>query len=519
MIDPRYDYKELHTHRTSGILLPLFSLPSPYNIGSMGDAAYTFIDFLKEAGQNYWQLLPLGPTGYGNSPYSSVSSFAGNPYFIDLDTLKRDGELTEEETSAVKASVSGCKRIDYGILYRERLPLLKKAYQRFIKKAENRARLQAFLTEQADWLEDYALFSALRTDYGDGAWYQWPTDVRNRNPQVLEAARTELQENYDFTVFLQYSFQRQWKEIKAYANRAGVRLIGDLPIYCAHDSADVWAHHQVFCINKDGSLAFVGGCPPADFDILDDYGQVWGMPVYDWSYLEKNDFDWMIKRFKRQTDFYDVLRLDHFRGYESFWRIPSGCTGRNGTWEPAGGRKLFSVLHRKLPDLHIITEDLGYITKEVVAMRREFGYPSMRILQSGFNPYHPNEHTPHNYDSDTVMYFGIHDNEPLSVWLSNRNKTEKAYFFDYLNIAKDNYSSRLSFDIIKAMAASIADTVIYQVQDILFLGAESRINIPGSADGNWEFILTEDQFKNLLNCAEELAHITKLYGRSLKNSD
>lgn len=537
MIDPRYDYKELHTHRTSGVLLPLFSLPSPYTIGSMGATAYAFVDFLKEAKQTYWQLLPLCPTGYGNSPYSGMSSFAGNPYFIDLDMLWQEGLLTKAEINGkisnrsanapntvkeadnrtgigTKTPAPMPERINYGRLYRERLPLLKKAYLRFAADSAHQDILHTFLTEQTDWLDDYALFSAIRAEFGDTAWFQWPTELRKRESQVLAAARNKLQDSFYFTVFLQYLFQYQWGKLKTYADKAGVRFIGDMPIYCAHDSSDTWAHPEVFRLNKDGSLNFVGGCPPVDFDNPEDHGQVWGMPVYDWDYLAATGFDWMLKRFKRQAYFYDVLRLDHFRGYESFWCIPFGKPARSGTWEPANGRELFSLLRHKLPALRIIAEDLGYITQEVFSLRREFGYTGMRILQHGFNPYTPNEHTPHHYDPETILYFGIHDNDPFSAWLSRLNPEEKNYFFDYFNIERDTPPHELPLQLIKAMAASIADTVIYQTQDILFLGEQARINAPGKASGNWEFRLTEEQFKRLTGTAETLAHISRLYGRA-----
>lgn len=514
MIDPRYDYKELHMNRRSGILLPLFALPSTYGIGSMGAAAIIFIDFLKKAGQTYWQLLPLGPTGYGNSPYSSLSSFAGNPYFIDLDILAADGFLTKEELAAAKVNTFDAVRIDYGNLYQNRLPLLKKAYQRFSTKKEQMAQLDSFLDEHKSWLEDYALFSAIRSTYSDAPWYKWPSDIRNREPPQLMAARRNLQEPFHFAVFLQYVFQQQWNMLKTTAHQAGIQLIGDLPIYCAHDSADVWAHPNVFSVNSDGSLLFEGGCPPIDFDVPDSFGQVWGTPVYNWDYLEKSGFDWMLARFTRQAAFYDVLRLDHFRGYESFWRIPAGSSERAGSWERAEGWKLFSLLRQNIPSLRIIAEDLGYITQEVVALRKGYGYPSMRILGSGLNPVEPNEHTPHNYEADTVLYFGIHDNAPLSVWFSGLKRQEWEYFFDYLHIEPTLPYERLPFEVIKAMAASIADTVIYQVPDILLLGEQARINVPGRACGNWEWMLTEEQLKILIDYASELAHITKLYGRT-----
>lgn len=531
MIDPRYDYKELHTHRASGILLPLFSLPSPTGIGSMGAAAYRFIDFLKKARQTYWQLLPLGPTGYGNSPYSSMSSFAGNPYFIDLPLLHQDGLLTAAELQTAytdsaagnaanqtieNGSMQTCCRIDYGRLYRERMAVLAAAYRHFCAAARNRVILADFLAEQADWLEDYALFAALRTRFKDTPWYQWQADIRDREPYALTAARKELQESFDLAVFVQYLFQTQWNTLKTYAQTAGLRIIGDIPIYCAHDSADVWAHPEVFCLNKDGSLSFVGGCPPADFDQPDDAGQVWGTPVYDWDYLESTRFEWMLKRFARQAAFFDVLRLDHFRGYESFWRIPFGVSAREGAWIPAGGHKLFSLIQQTLPHLKIIAEDLGYITKEVFDLRCSFGYPSMRILQQGLSPYHANEHTPHHYDAGTVMYFGVHDNEPFADWLSKRTLEEKAYCFEYLNMTETNPALPLQLQLVKAMAVTVADIVMYQAQDLLFLGEASRINVPGRADGNWEFILTEAQLKQLEETSEELAKITQLYGRELK---
>ncbi|MEL3906029.1 MAG: 4-alpha-glucanotransferase [Treponema sp.] len=509
MIDPRYDYKELHTNRASGILLPLFSLPSPYGIGSLGSAAYTFIDFLKTAGQKYWQILPLGPTGYGNSPYSSMSSFAGNPYFIDLDLLAEEGLLLDHEIQAVSAPANG--RIDYGFLYRTRLPLLQKAYRRFITGAGGTEQLHAFSAAQGSWLEDYVLFFAIRTHVGDTAWYTWPQELRNRRSKTVADMHNTLTDKIGFAVFLQYLFEKQWQALKAYAGKAGIEIIGDLPIYCAHDSADVWAHPEVFCINADGSIAFVGGCPPPDFEITGDLGQVWGTPVYNWEYLKTTGYRWMLDRFKRQADFYDVVRLDHFRGYEGFWRIPFGNTGRTGSWEPAGGAAFFSLVQRELPSLRIIAEDLGYITKEVADIRKHFGYPSMRILQQGIFPSGSNEHTPHHYDPATVLYFGIHDNDPLYVWLAQRNKNELDYFYDYFNLNKNR---PIQLELMKAMSATAADTVIYQVQDLLLLNECSRINVPGSAEGNWEFQLSGGHFNALTELSDELRRITRMYGRS-----
>lgn len=508
MIDPRYDYKELHTNRASGVLLPIFSLPSPYGIGSFGKYAYTFIDFLKHSGQKYWQILPLGPTGYGNSPYSSMSSFAGNPYFIDLDLLIQDGLLLRQDIEAEPAPVNG--KIDYGFLYRTRLPLLQKAYCRFIASAAGTEQLRAFSAAHGSWLEDYALFSAIRTQFEDKAWYTWPQKLRNRRSKAVADMQQRLTDQIDFAIFLQYLFEKQWQALKTYARQAGIEIIGDIPIYCAHDSADVWAHPEVFCINSDGSIAFVGGCPPPDFDIVNDFGQVWGTPVYDWDYLKQTDYQWMLERFKRQADFYDVLRLDHFRGYEGFWRIPFGNSGRVGSWEPAGGTPFFSLVQRELPSLRIIAEDLGYITKEVVNIRKDFGYPSMRILQQGIFSSGSNEHTPHHYDAATVLYFGIHDNDPLQVWLSQRNKQELEYFYNYFNL---NEHRPIQLELMKAMSATIADTVIYQVQDMLLLNETSRINFPGRAEGNWEFQLTDEQFEALTELSGELMQITKMYGR------
>ncbi|MGP1593799.1 MAG: 4-alpha-glucanotransferase [Treponema sp.] len=527
MIDPRYDYKELHTKRASGFLLPIFALPDSYGIGCLGKKAYEFVDFLCAAGQRYWQILPLGPTGYGNSPYASTSSFAGNPYFIDLEALHEQGLLTAEELKAAKppaktetASLSDPQgtpsdtpvepKIDYGFLYHTRSAVLKKACKRFLQSSGNRGILDTFLQEQGDWLEDFALFSALRHKYGDSSWVHWPLEVKKLQPETRAALKAALHDEIIFTVFVQYMFETQWQKLKHYAAAAGVHIIGDIPIYAAHDSADVWANQAVFCMEADGSLAYSAGCPPGDFDNPDDQGQLWGMPVYDWAYLERTHFDWFIKRFRRQAAFYDVLRLDHFRGYESFWRIPAGKDARSGAWIPAGGSALFTKLAQELPHLQIIAEDLGFITKEVSALRKAFGYPSMRILQNGLYPGWNNEHTPHHYDADTVLYFGIHDNEPLALWYSRRSEEEKQYAASYLCFSPHESTAD---NMMKAMAASIADTVIFQVQDILFLGEHSRINVPGCADGNWEFILTATEFNALKDMSRKIRNITALYGR------
>ncbi|MGP1577524.1 MAG: 4-alpha-glucanotransferase [Treponema sp.] len=512
MIDPRYDYKELHLNRASGILLPIFSLPDSYGIGCLGKKAYEFIDFLCAAGQRYWQILPLGPTGYGNSPYASMSSFAGNPYLIDLEALYTQGLLTADELAEAKPAPlpETTHRIDYGFLYYTRSAILQKACVRFLQSSENKALLDTFLQQQYEWLEDFALFSALRHKYGDTSWVQWPLEVKSRQPDTLAALKAELHEEITVAVFVQYIFEAQWQTLKNYAKAAGIHIIGDIPIYAAHDSADVWANQAVFCMEADGSLASSAGCPPGDFDNPQDQGQLWGMPVYNWGYLEQTNFDWFIKRFRRQAAFYDVLRLDHFRGYESFWNIPAGKDARAGQWIPAGGMALFTRLTQELPQLQIIAEDLGFITKEVFSLRKAFGYPSMRILQNGLYPGSNNEHTPHHYDADTVLYFGIHDNEPLASWFSRRSEKEKRFIESYLCFSSNKTAA---YNMMKAMAASIADTVILQVQDMLFLGDYSRINTPGCPDGNWEFKLTDLEFTALKDMVEELKEITELYGR------
>ncbi len=487
--------------RKSGILMHVSSLPSPYGIGTMGKCAYDFVDFLKAAGQAYWQILPLSPTGYGNSPYQSFSTYAGSPYLIDLDMLMEEGLLKREEVEAVHWGEDAL-HVDFGILYRERFALLKKAYGRF----EAGAEFTAFLKKNDGWLPDYALFSALKDKFQGRSWQGWPEELRLRRMSALDSARMELTEEIRFVCFQQYLFFRQWNALHTYANQQGIRIIGDVPIYVPLDSADVWTEPELFQLDETYAPKVIAGCPPDSFNAD---GQLWGNPIYDWDKQHDTGYAWWIRRMAAASNMYDVVRLDHFRGFESYWAVPADAkTAASGSWQKGPGMELMDALRNALPELSCIAEDLGYMTPEVRQLQLDSGYPSMKVLQFGFDSREEADYRPHTYPVNSVCYSGTHDNPPLALWLSDAIAEDIEMATAYLGL---NEQEGLIPGLIRGCMASVSDLCVIQMQDYLELGAGCRMNSPGILGDNWLW-RAEKGF-----ATEELANriytITKRYSR------
>lgn len=490
--------------RSSGILLHISSLPSPYGIGNMGREAYRFIDFLKKAGQSYWQILPIGPCGYGDSPYQSFSAFAGNPYFIDPERLIDGGFLTREEAEGVCWGTAP-SRVDYSTLYKERLALLKKAFVRF--RAGHGGELADFAERESDWLPDYALFMAVKKQLGDGPWSLWPEDIRLRRADAVEKYRRELADEIEFHVFLQYIFDGQWRELLSYAHENGIRIIGDIPIYVPLDSADVWTSPENFQLRRTRRPKVVAGCPP---DAFTKDGQYWGNPIYDWGRMERDGFSWWLRRIASAQRHFDVVRIDHFRGLESYWSIPAqNRTARKGHWEKGPGKAFVDTVRAAFPNMEFIAEDLGYLTPEVMELVKYSAWPGMKVLEFAFDPREPSEYLPHGYDENCICYTGTHDNETLIQWIDGQSAEVIAYARDYLGISE---SDDLADAVLLAGMASKAGLFVAQMQDHLRLGAEARMNFPGHLlPENWCWRLLPDEADDAL--AEHILALTQDAGR------
>lgn len=495
--------------RSSGVLLHISSLPSPYGIGTMGKEAYRFVDFLRSAGQRYWQILPVGQTGYGDSPYQSVSSFAGNPYFIDLDMLVQEKLLAAEEIAAV--DMGGDPRYaDYEKLHTARYPLLRAAYERFIKKLD--AKFLEFCRKEAAWLHDYALFMAIKNEQGGVPFDKWPEGLKFRRKSAIDRAERALGREIGFYKFLQYKFAEQWKLLKAYANKNGVEIIGDLPIYVARDSADVWTNPRCFLLDENLVPKLVAGCPP---DAFSADGQLWGNPIYDWKYQKAHGYDFWCRRIAKQLEYYDVLRIDHFRGFESFYAIPAeNKTAVGGKWMQGPGMSLFNAVKKQIGEARIIAEDLGFITPEVAKLLRDSGYPGMKVLQFAFDSREESNYLPHTYkDRNSVVYVGTHDNDTAEGWMLTAAADDVAYAKRYLALsAKEGYA----WGMMRGAAASISDTAIYTMQDLLSLGNEARMNTPSTASGNWQWRMEKQPTKAL---AKRLYQLTADFGRLVKHAE
>lgn len=492
--------------RGAGVLMPIFSLPSPYGIGTFGRAAYEFIDQLKRGRQTYWQVLPMGPTCYGDSPYQSYSAFAGNPYFIDLDTLKDEGLLTQDEIDACW----WCDKPDqvkYDALYYYRFPLLRKAYERSTHKES--AEYQAFLEENEEWLDDYALYMAVKGKYEGKGWMDWDEDIRFRRPEALSAYREELAEEVNYWKFLQYKFFEQWKKLKQYAKEKDLQIVGDIPIYVALDSADVWSHPELFQLDEENLTPLkVSGVPP---DAFSEDGQLWGNPLYDWEKMEQMDFAWWRSRMKASAKLYDAVRIDHFIGVVQYYAIPYGSSNaKNGEWEKGPGKKLTDALNEAAGETKIIAEDLGVFCQEVKDLLAETGYPGMKIIEFAFSGDRFNEHLPHCYDPNSVVYGGTHDNETLAGYFKpeKRQWWELQYIADYLGAA---HQSEVVDRVFRAAYGSVASVAIFQMQDVLKLDNWARMNTPGTLGENWRWRLVPGQFTD--ERADYLSWLVDTFGR------
>lgn len=492
--------------RACGVLMHISSLPSDYGIGTLGSEAYRFVDFLHDAGQTYWQVLPLGPTSYGDSPYQSFSAFAGNPYFIDFDLLKEQGLLHTEEYSNIFWGNDGT-RVDYAALYQNRFKVLRMALGRFSKKIPSK--FVSFCDENAFWLEDYALFMALKDAAGGCSWQTWSEPLRLRIPAALDKAKRQYAQDILFYKTLQFWFYSQWQSLKAYANSRGIRLIGDIPIYVAMDSADLWANPQQFVIDKDGRCPEIAGCPP---DAFSEDGQVWGNPLYNWDNMRADGYKFWCNRLRHSDMMYDVTRIDHFRGFDSYFCIPAtDTTARNGVWRKGPGIELFNALHSQLGELHIIAEDLGYLTDSVRDLLRQSGFPGMKVLQFAFNSNEESDYLPHNHNRHCVVYTGTHDNDTILGWMENTNPADVAFARRYMRM---DGGKGANWDMMLCALASVADTVILQMQDLLDLGNEARMNTPSTLGQNWMWRMVRGAANAKLS--KKLYDATALYSRLRK---
>lgn len=487
-------------NRSSGILMPIFSLPSSYGIGTIGKEAYSFVDFLKAAKQTYWQILPLGPTSYGDSPYQCLSSFAGNPYFIDLDILVNEELLSRSDLKELKCDVDN---IDYERIYNTRFAVLKKAAKAGILR--DSSAVFHFAEENREWIYDFALYTAIKERFGMKPWYEWPKDLRKRDKVTLGNYREMLKNEIEEIIYIQYIFYTQWKDLREYAHKSGIKIIGDMPIYVAYDSADVWASPQFFKLNEDGSPRCVAGVPP---DAFTSDGQLWGNPIYDWDALKQDGYGFWIRRVGAATKFFDVIRIDHFRGLESYWEVPAEAkSAKDGCWVKGPGIEFVNMITSWFNGTEFIAEDLGVLTPEVKKLLSDSGLPGMKVLEFAFEPEEGGSaYLPHKYDVNSVCYVGTHDNDTLLGWYKNAKKSEIKFAKEYLSSGEDFADS-----VIKAGMRSKANLFITQMQDWLALGSEARINTPGTQVGNWRWRMKAGNANKTL--ANKIKKITEIYNR------
>ena len=493
--------------RSSGILLHPTSLPGKYGIGSLGKEAYKFVDFLKKSNQKLWQIFPLGPTGYGDSPYQCFSSFAGNPYLIDFDLLIEQNLLTEEDLKDVNFGGNE-EYIDYGAIYNQKYPLLRKAYENFKANGnkELKEKLETFKTENSSWLDDYSLYISLKNHFNGLPWNEWEDDIRTRKEAAINKYKAELANEIEYHNFIQFLFFTQWNNVKKYANDNGIKIIGDIPIFVAVDSSDAWANPEIFLFDPELKPVKVAGVPPDYFSAT---GQLWGNPLYDWDKLKELNYKWWVDRVRANLSTCDIIRIDHFRGFEAYWAVPYGDdTAINGQWVKGPGIDLFNKIKEELGELPIIAEDLGLMTQGVIDLRDATGFPGMKILGFAFDSEEENDYLPHTYTKNCVVYTGTHDNDTLIGWFTKAKEKDKQFARDYLNSQTDD---NIHWDAIRGAWSSVANMAIAPIQDFLGLGSEARINTPGVASGNWQWRLKDDVLTDEL--AEKIAKFTKVYSR------
>lgn len=493
--------------RSSGVLMHISSLPSNYGIGTLGVEAYNFVDFLEKTKQKYWQILPLGHTSFGDSPYQSFSAFAGNPYFIDLDILINKGYLKASDVEQLATDES---QIDYKNLFDYRYPILHKAYKK--SKLKHNKDYINFCDENKFWLEDYALFMSLKALFNQKEWQLWDDDIKFREQPALIRYAKELETERDFWRFIQFEFFAQWFALKDYANEKGIQFIGDIPIYVASDSSDTWANGKFFMLDENKQHIGVAGCPP---DYFSETGQLWGNPTYNWDVLKQNDYKWWVKRMEACKEIFDVVRIDHFRGFESYWEIPFGEeTAINGVWKKGPGIELFNEIKKQLGDISIIAEDLGLLTQEVYDFRDETGFPGMKILQFAFHS-NNGDYIPHNCTKNSVVYTGTHDNDTIVGWFNGSGgKEEIEYAIDYLHLTEEE---TYHWGMIRGMLSTVCDIAIATTQDLLGLDTSSRMNIPSVTEDNWVWRMEKDALNDEI--AEKLLSLTCKYGRECPKLD
>ena len=487
--------------RSSGILMHITSLPGPYGIGTMGAQAFSFVDFLEKAGQSYWQMLPLNPTGFGDSPYQSCSSFAGNPYLIDLELLEQEGLLLPGEAKELFWGDSSV-RVDFGLQYKNRMKLLRRAFTRFTQWEA----LERFCSENADWLPDFALYMALKDRFDGVPWYRWEDGLKYRHPEALSQVRQSMQQEIQVYAFVQFLFYKQWGNLRAYAKQKNIRIIGDVPIYVPLDSVEAWCDPELFQLDETLTPIAVAGCPPDGFT---EDGQLWGNPLYRWDIMENDGYRWWIRRLGAAGKLYDTVRLDHFRGFESYWAVPYGDgTARNGRWQKGPGRSFVEAIKTALPNLDFIAEDLGFLTDEVLQLRDDSGFPGMKVLQFAFDSREPSDYLPHTYIKNTVCYTGTHDNMTQRQWFETAGPDTVSYAAEYMGLSR---KEGFVWGTIRTAMSSVSRLCLVPMQDYLELGGEARMNFPGTMGANWCWRAAEGCFSDTL--AERIFGLTALYGR------
>jgi len=489
--------------RSSGILMHISSLPGKYGIGDFGEEAYRFVDFLVKSKQKNWQILPLGITGYGDSPYQCFSAFAGNPYFIDLNEFLERGFLKEEDLHDLSFG-SNPSKIDYSSLYKNKMLILKKAYDNGYEDIKDE--LKNFYREKGDWLREFALFMSIKSHFENQSWIKWDEEYKEFDSEKVKKFELKHKSDIFFWVFTQYYFLKHWHKLKKYANENDVKIIGDLPIYVSEDSADVWANSKLFRLQENMTPITVAGVPP---DAFSSTGQLWGNPIYDWENMENNRYNWWLKRIKFSFELYDTLRIDHFRGFESYWEVEYGAeNAAGGQWVKGPGMKLFNRIQEELGELDIIAEDLGFLTEEVYQLIKNSGFPGMKVLQFAFDPREESDYLPHNYNQNSVVYTGTHDNETTAGWFDSIDKESFLYTVKYLKL---NYDEGLHWGFIRGAWSSVSNLAVAPMQDFLGLNNSARMNKPSTVTDNWTWRIDKTKLTDEL--ALKIANLTQLYKR------